>query len=38
MFKKIIANLKFGACKTIVLDDVNTFKESGKKKETGVKE
>jgi len=38
MFKKIIAKLKFGACKTTVLDDINAFKESEKKKETDVKE
>jgi len=38
MFKKIIAKLKFGTCKTLVLDDVNAFKESEKKKETDVKE
>jgi len=38
MFKKIIAKLKFGACKTAVLDDINAFKESEKKKKTDVKE
>jgi len=32
MFKKIIGKLKFGSCKTKVLDDVNAFKESEKKK------
>ena len=32
MFKKILAKLKFGACKTAVIDDVNAFKESEKKK------
>jgi hypothetical protein len=38
MFKKLIAKLKFGACKTADLDDVNAFKESEKKKEMDVKE
>ena len=32
MFKKILAKLKFGACKTAIIDDVNAFKESEKKK------
>ena len=36
MFKKIIAKLKFGACKTSILNDVNEFKESEKKKDTDV--
>ena len=32
MFKKILTKLKFGACKTAIIDDVNAFKESEKKK------
>jgi len=37
MFKKIIAKLKFGVCKTsIIHDDINELKESEKKKEKDV--
>ncbi|KAF6248425.1 MAG: hypothetical protein EX284_06375 [Candidatus Nitrosopumilus sp. MTA1] len=32
MFKKIIKKLQFGSCKTQVVNDVNAFKESEKKK------
>jgi len=32
MFRKIITKLKLGSCKTKVLDDVNAFEESEKKK------
>jgi hypothetical protein len=32
MFKKIIKKLKFGSFKTQTSDNVNTFKESEKKK------
>ena len=32
MLKKIITKLKFGACKTKVIDDVNASKEFEKKK------
>jgi len=31
MFRKIIAKLKLGSCKTKILDDVNAFEESEKK-------
>jgi len=31
MLRKIITKLKFGSCKTKVVDDVNAFKESEKK-------
>jgi hypothetical protein len=33
MFKKILAKLKCGSCKTNTSEDVNAFKESEKKKE-----
>ena len=32
MLKKIITKLKFGSCKTKVVEDVNAFKESEKTK------
>ncbi len=32
MFKKIIKKLKFGSCKTEVVENVNAFKESEKEK------
>jgi len=37
MFEKIIKKLKFGSCKTKVMDDVNAFKESEKKQEDTTK-
>jgi len=37
MFKKIIEKLRFGSCKTKILDDVNAFKESEKKQEDSTK-
>jgi len=37
MFEKIIKKLKFGSCKTKVVDDVNAFKESEKKQEDTTK-
>ena len=33
MFKKIIKKLKFGSCKTKVIDDVNASEEFDKKKD-----
>ena len=36
MFEKIIQKIKFGSCKTKTPDDVDAFKESGKKKPEGV--
>ncbi len=32
MLKKLIQKMRFGACKPKTSDDVNAFKESGKKK------
>jgi len=37
MFKKIIAKLKCGSCKTDSSEDVNAFKESEKKQEDKTK-
>jgi hypothetical protein len=37
MFKKIIAKLKCGSCKTESSEDVNAFKESEKKQEDKTK-
>jgi hypothetical protein len=33
MIKKIITKLKFGSCKTKLVEDVNAYKESEKNKE-----
>lgn len=37
MFEKIIKKLKFGSCKTKLIDDVNTSKESEKTNPSDVK-
>jgi len=37
MLKKIIAKLKFGSCKTKVVEDVNASKESEKKNMSRIK-
>lgn len=37
MFKKIIAKLKFGSCKTNLSKNVNAFKEAEEKKEAKTK-
>ena len=36
MLKELIQKIKFGSCKSKTSDDVDAFKESGKKKPEGV--